>query len=532
MSKDYNKLTFAECYVGNRLDVSRSNGIGEAGPAYPKLGNIKENQDGTLSSVWSHKAGNGSMETAAHLSDHHCTSPNSSFPAVIDPVPGVPTTSHVAPALGSEDHRKVFQHIRSEFDRNTKKPIRLLGRAVKGKAGPIRRAGEWRALRGKAIFQGFKELAEPRERTNGSHWIDADTAFSPDTAAKSVEQEVAGLRPTRHLTEEELARLQRHEAAATTTTSSQSSECVVCGDTKDRLSFPPNPPTSSCTHASETCTSCLQAWTSSQLETKSWRNIHCPQCPSALSHAEMRTASTGEAFARFDALALRSTLGGLVDFAWCLRPSCGFGQENIEPDQGVGAFMECQKCGFRQCVQHKGPWHEGVNCEVFEAKTGAARKAREAEMQSKRWLLGNSQRCPGKRCGVWIEKLEGCDHMTCECLLIMSGLVVADQRDLGLQAANAGPHSAISVAQSTGTSASRGTKRMRRTACTTRKKYTRIDSLVSSCVRACLHMLHKDLPVDSSSRSGRGECRKKCMMYSRELLPRKCPILAVTLRTQ
>ncbi|RMZ26602.1 hypothetical protein D0859_09341 [Hortaea werneckii] len=185
-------------------------------------------------------------------------------------------------------------------------------------------------------------------------------------------------------------------------------DCVVCGDTKDPLDFPIDAPTPGCRHPSRLCAQCLQSWVASELDSKGCEGIKCPECPQILQYADVRQAASQETFKAYDNLATRNALSTLAEFAWCLNAQCGSGQLNIQNQN----FMECASCRFKQCLRHKGAWHTGETCEQYEYRSSGA-KARADEAKTEATLKTMSKLCPNKKCGWRIEKIGGCEHMTC-----------------------------------------------------------------------------------------------------------------------
>ncbi|KAF1934049.1 uncharacterized protein M421DRAFT_211 [Didymella exigua CBS 183.55] len=91
---------------------------------------------------------------------------------------------------------------------------------------------------------------------------------------------------------------------------------------------------------------------------------------------------------------------------WCIMKGCKSGQQ-IAP--GTGKF-ECVQCKQTHCVKHNVPWHKGVTCKQYEQmKKKTAHK--QEEEATKKYLKEKAKHCPG--CKRPIEKINGCDHMTC-----------------------------------------------------------------------------------------------------------------------
>jgi hypothetical protein len=68
------------------------------------------------------------------------------------------------------------------------------------------------------------------------------------------------------------------------------------------------------------------------------------------------------------------------------------------------------------CIIHENTWHEGETCEEYDYRS-SGRKAEEQSAQEAASLAAIrrlSKKCPGPECAFDIEKIDGCDHMTCK----------------------------------------------------------------------------------------------------------------------
>lgn len=213
--------------------------------------------------------------------------------------------------------------------------------------------------------------------------------------------------------EEQLQAVERSPTHASSPTSPGSSEitpnirdCIVCGDSKSTLEFPAARPTTSCTHPIQTCSDCLSTWLTSEITTNGTSPIKCPQCSQHLTHTDIQRSATPSTFRTYDNLSTRAALSALTDFAWCLSPTCASGQENTSNAN----FMHCMACNYQQCLSHRVPWHVGETCAQYDARTQHG----EEEAQTAKMLDDVSKTCPNpKGCGCRIQKIDGCDHMTC-----------------------------------------------------------------------------------------------------------------------
>ncbi|KAF1964835.1 hypothetical protein BU23DRAFT_491512, partial [Bimuria novae-zelandiae CBS 107.79] len=187
-------------------------------------------------------------------------------------------------------------------------------------------------------------------------------------------------------------------------------DCAVCGDSSHISDLPS---LSSCTHQPSTCAACFARWIESELYTKGWKSITCPDetCSVILAHHEVQQYATPVIFAQYDTFAMRDALGQVPNFRWCRNPVCTSGQEHDE----VGYIFTCVACGHKTCTTHNVDWHEGETCDEYEYRTSGA-KEREQKAQEEASIAAIyklSKKCPGPDCAFNIQKNKGCDHMTC-----------------------------------------------------------------------------------------------------------------------
>jgi DNA-directed RNA polymerase subunit RPC12/RpoP len=90
----------------------------------------------------------------------------------------------------------------------------------------------------------------------------------------------------------------------------------------------------------------------------------------------------------------------------CLNKRCGrhFSIEDCHEKSSGKKKIACPYCEYELCVDCNRPWHAGTKCDKNKI---AENKKSEAAIKT----LG-AKPCP--KCGVKIEKISGCDHMTCK----------------------------------------------------------------------------------------------------------------------
>ena len=192
-------------------------------------------------------------------------------------------------------------------------------------------------------------------------------------------------------------------------------ECSICGDNKPAADFPKQI-TEKCAHGVHTCRKCLQSWIASNLESRAWDKISCSECKEILHHSDVQTHASTDIFQKYDQLATRAALNTISEFRWCISPAgCTSGQIH---ESGVeGPIFRCISCGFKACTVHERAWHEGETCEEYDYRINPKRKKAEEEASTK-LVKKIAKNCPG--CEWRIEKISGCDHMTCKLAIVFA----------------------------------------------------------------------------------------------------------------
>ncbi|KAJ3536572.1 hypothetical protein NM208_g6661 [Fusarium decemcellulare] len=229
----------------------------------------------------------------------------------------------------------------------------------------------------------------------------------------------------------------------------------------------------------------------SDLNSKLWTEIRCPECRELLEYADIQRYANKQTFTRYETLALRAAMSEADNFIWCTS-GCGSGQ--IHESGAAQPIVTCLHCNHRSCFHHNVAWHETLSCNEYDqlladpdnfrshleienekwseaqqaqleadramaqgllaeeraelkrreerarqereqaeraaklARQIAARRKREEE-QSKATVNRTTKPCPG--CGWAIEKNDGCSHMTCiKCKHQFCFECGADHRDI------------------------------------------------------------------------------------------------------
>ncbi|CAK9134217.1 unnamed protein product [Ilex paraguariensis] len=116
-----------------------------------------------------------------------------------------------------------------------------------------------------------------------------------------------------------------------------------------------------------------------------------------------------EVLARWDELLCESLILAAQKF-YCPFKDCS--ALLVNDTDGVIRESECPICRRLFCAQCSVPWHSGIGCEEFQ-RLNEDERGREDLMVRELARDRNWMRCPC--CKFYMEKNEGCLHMTCRC---------------------------------------------------------------------------------------------------------------------
>lgn len=146
------------------------------------------------------------------------------------------------------------------------------------------------------------------------------------------------------------------------------------------------------------CLSCITTYLETLINDSKVLNIKCPgsKCLIEFTEQDISKIVSAEVFSKY--LKFKSRAELLVDpeVKWCIQPDC----EGFVRGSSKDKLKTCPICAFKLCFQCGKAWHPNKTCEdVVDADYELWARGKEIQM------------CP--RCKHRIEKIDGCNHMTC-----------------------------------------------------------------------------------------------------------------------
>lgn len=184
--------------------------------------------------------------------------------------------------------------------------------------------------------------------------------------------------------------------------------CVICMDAKPTEEMFGN---DNCSHSF--CTDCIGKYVATKIQ-ENISMVKCPEpkCGGVLEPQLCRSLVPKEVFERWENALCESMVLGSHKF-YCPFKDCS----TLLVDDGgvVVTVSECPNCHRLFCAQCNVAWHEGSDCVAFQAMK---RKGSEREEKMTMELAEKEKwrRCPG--CNFYVEKSEGCMHISCRSALV------------------------------------------------------------------------------------------------------------------
>jgi len=189
--------------------------------------------------------------------------------------------------------------------------------------------------------------------------------------------------------------------------------CIICDENNVELMEV----NATCRH--RFCLGCIQQQISTTLKARNTQ-VKCLECGQFASPQVINVAASHQDILLLDQI-VRSRS---PNFRHCLGPKCGHGQVGyfvvfsfsgvcilpspsphpLQIHNPAGPTVACEECEFSMCFLHQVPAN-GHDCVQFEIQ--------QVPVATMKLIESTSKKCP--KCHHWIEKNDGCDHMTCRC---------------------------------------------------------------------------------------------------------------------
>ncbi|KAF8110508.1 hypothetical protein N665_0083s0070 [Sinapis alba] len=182
--------------------------------------------------------------------------------------------------------------------------------------------------------------------------------------------------------------------------------CMICMEEKPSSDMFRGSVT--CTHAY--CTQCTIRYVATKIKENSAR-IKCPdvECTRLIEPYTCRELIPKDVFERWEKILCESLISSW-DKLYCPFKDCS--SVMTLDDGGGDCFALSVKLRGAQC---KVTWHAGIGCEEFQKFGNTKKKGSEEEDALLVQMAKNKQwrRCPS--CKFYVEKADGCMHITCRC---------------------------------------------------------------------------------------------------------------------
>uniref|UniRef100_A0A6B2L1Q9 RBR-type E3 ubiquitin transferase n=1 Tax=Arcella intermedia TaxID=1963864 RepID=A0A6B2L1Q9_9EUKA len=181
-------------------------------------------------------------------------------------------------------------------------------------------------------------------------------------------------------------------------------ECSICFEDKEEYTI-----LDGCGH--KFCNDCwADNFTVSINEGKTFQ-ITCmtTNCPELVPDEVVKTLVPADVWEKYVRFLSKDFIEGSKGVRWCPAPGCNavIAEPSVEGDNMVG---ECT-CGLIFCWYCKKMAHTPITCKEYSFWEEENPELGQALLNA--WLYSHTKPCP--TCGNYIEKNEGCFHMTCRC---------------------------------------------------------------------------------------------------------------------
>ncbi|KAI3463505.1 hypothetical protein Pfo_020168 [Paulownia fortunei] len=202
-----------------------------------------------------------------------------------------------------------------------------------------------------------------------------------------------------------LASLNMSTSLETSSSRSSPISCEICTEDKEKSDMFQ---VEGCPHLF--CSICL----SKHVEYKLQENIvliSCPDqdCKNIIEPGSLRSIISSDVIGRWEEVIAESTILASQKIQ-CPNEKCSEILVNDGDEGTIITESECPWCHKLFCAKCKVPWHQGFDCQEFQRLD-----QNEKEEEKLRLLARENKwkKCPN--CKVFVDKTEGCIHITCRC---------------------------------------------------------------------------------------------------------------------
>lgn len=189
----------------------------------------------------------------------------------------------------------------------------------------------------------------------------------------------------------------------TPSSSSTQISCEICVEDKQKSDMFQ---VEGCTHSF--CLICIRK----HVEYKLQDNIifiSCPDqdCMNIIHPPSLRSIVQSDVIDRWEEAIAESTIVASQKIQ-CPFENCSEIMVNDDDDGGVITECECPWCHRLFCAKCKVPWHQGLDCKDLKRSNRGKKEKEKLRVlaREKNW-----RKCPN--CKVFVDKIEGCIHITC-----------------------------------------------------------------------------------------------------------------------
>ncbi|KAL4473479.1 hypothetical protein ABPG74_022343 [Tetrahymena malaccensis] len=153
---------------------------------------------------------------------------------------------------------------------------------------------------------------------------------------------------------------------------------------------------------------CLQKYFICQVEQRRFP-IKCinQYCPQDVSQQDIREILNDQDFQKYQQYQIQNYIDCQGDQAsWCPTPDCQYAFI-LEDKQ---SRLNCPNCYKSYCLVCKCIYHENQTCKEYQISNNYSEEDRQFDQLARGKKF---KQC--SKCKIWVEKNQGCDHMTCRC---------------------------------------------------------------------------------------------------------------------